>query len=366
MRVFLRLCSLAVALVTKIASVATAAPAKYQRSTPYNFQSEKGGLFDENYDNIPSLLNVSSSLTFTTGSSFWASSFVQGSNGHQYFLVMHAFLGEELTMRYGFMDITRGKSYVQAAHSTTNYTLSESSTGITGVSANGAFFTAANSSDLLAGLHYGVSSSNLSFDVSFGFSPVLLYGGLGVFQGTNGLTVHEWASPAGYTTGHLVVNGSRVDIQPAASTTWFDRQWGGAYAAWHWFEINLDVDGLGPVKMGVCDGYDAGTATWRKFVAVREQPGIQILEAVPDITAILTSAGGRTFTSAVTNTTYDLDYVMTFQDQSTILHVATITADQEIVATPALTAAYEGMISITGTYKGMRAAGYGVLEISTA
>ncbi|KAJ1549589.1 hypothetical protein HK405_007414 [Cladochytrium tenue] len=268
-------------------------------------------------------------------------------------------------MRFGVLDVTTGGLYVQAAQSTSDYSISTSASGAFNVSVDGAFFASADTSNPLAGLRFGASVPGVTFDVTFGFSPVLLYGGVGEFAGTSGTTVHEWASPAGNTTGHLVVNGTRVDIQSAGSTTWFDCQWDGAYATWHWYEINLDVDGLGTIKIGVWDGYDAGTATWRKFASIREQLGILTVEAVPNVTAVTAAHGGRTFTSVSTNITYDLDYVLSFKDQSTKLVVSSIVADQEIAGTPSLPAAYEGFISITGTYKGKRATGYGIIEITT-
>ncbi|KAI9325715.1 hypothetical protein DFJ73DRAFT_965621 [Zopfochytrium polystomum] len=324
----------------------------------YNFKPEAGGLLGGNYDLLPSLTNLSSMVL---GGSFWASSYLQGTNGHQYLIVAHAVKLEGITMRYGAMDITAGGPYRQSAQTVSNYTLTVSPSGASNVSAAGSFFTVSDLADPLSGMRYSAAVPDMRFDITFGYSPVLLYGGFGQFVGAAGALVNEWASPAGRTTGYLVVNGTRVDVDPDRSMTWFDRQWGGAYARWHWYEILLDVDGgRTRVPLGVWNGLDPATGKWRAFATTREEPGVQVVSAVPNITVV----PGRSYLSPYTNVTYDLDYVITFEDPSTVLKVSCVVEDQEIHSTPELKAAYEGLIDVSGTYKGKRVTGFGLIEIT--
>lgn len=195
--------------------------------------------------NLISTLKNTSSEVFGDNDSYWASGFLHGANGHDYKLLVHwLYLGNVAFSRASILDITEGSGYSQATNQTTDFTRWSATNGyFEATTSDGFWFGLAEESDPLTGLRTVGSTSDARWDVSFAFSPVLLNGGSGAFQ-ANG-TITEWSSPAGRATGSLWVGRDQEEVQivPGQSIVWFDRQFGGVFQSWTWFELHVHSGG---------------------------------------------------------------------------------------------------------------------------
>lgn len=83
---------------------------------------------------------------------------------------------------------------------------------------------------------YDTYAFNLTFDAS---SPVILNGGVGRFRWGTGTTT-QWSLPSCRTQGSFTINGTTLEIDPARSLTWYDRQHGvGGPNNFTWFGLNF-------------------------------------------------------------------------------------------------------------------------------
>jgi hypothetical protein len=110
---------------------------------------------------------------------------------------------------------------------------------------------------------------SVEFDITFQNSaPPLLNAGLGSFFWA-GAIQHQWSIPAGRVSGSLIVDNKTLAIDPEASLTWYDRQFGLTAAQnFTWFGLRLNsgkrqtgayvlllaVDRPRERKQAVCDG----------------------------------------------------------------------------------------------------------------
>jgi hypothetical protein len=295
--------------------------------------------------------------------SFWASSFLTGSDGHTYMVLSHVLTQPSLAYyRASLLDVTDPSAgYKQFCHVTT--TAAALPADNAGKSYNSTFsdFSLASTSptDPLTEFRTWSTVSGVEFDLTFSTtSSLLLNGGTGLFDVANG-TQWEWSMPAGFTTGYVVnANGTRITVDWTNSLTWYDRQlspspgnFGGAN--WTWFELHLRNGNKPDVTMSIwfANSSTAGDLPV-SFATVREAPGKNaVLGAHLDITS------DRTFVSASTNVTYPLDWTVTLAD-GTSLHISSVLADQELHTDDGLVPSYEGFVTVNGSMTG-----YGLVEM---
>ncbi|KAM6508361.1 hypothetical protein FALCPG4_018230 [Fusarium falciforme] len=328
------------------------------------FRPESGGLLLNGLDTLPIGYNLLESQTkagVPIGLSFWSSSFIHGSDNHDYLIVSHVLTGQKITpslYRGSLLDITNPSRYgrfeifsnVSGVYSDTgDFNASYPDYGFGSIGSEGAPVLRTWSS--VAGAEF-----NLTFELS---SPVLLNGGLGSFRGAGNATAKEWGSPACKTNGWLSIDGSKVTVDTERSLTWYDRQWDGAPASWTWFELHIESETPGesalPFSIWVWkdtpDG-SGGLATTRSAGGVQNVIPVKSLET-----------SGRTFTSPATDIVYDLDWTLKLAD-GTVFRVSSVREDQELYAESGLFATYEGFVTVTGVDKdGRKIGGYGLVEI---
>lgn len=306
------------------------------------------------YDLGATQMNVSD--TPAAGGSFWSSSFVRASNGHDYMVVSHVLagaVGPGSIYRASVTDITDPSYY---------YTFSKLSDSSDVYSATEVFnasfgdwgMGSTSSKDPISRMRTFSTVENVQFDITFETSsPVLLNGGLGVFQCGSGLG-HEWSMPAGKTTGSLTIGGKKLSIVSDKSLTWYDRQWGTAPNSWTWFELHLDNG----VKMSVWNWDKSDSYAASAFATVRQPHGVQ---AVVPVVSLQKSK--KTWTSSVSGFSYPVSYILTLED-GTKLKIANIRGDAELVAPDGAQTTYEGFITVNGIYKGSKKVrGFGLVEV---
>lgn len=307
------------------------------------------------------MFNLTESLTsnigIPLGSSFWSSSFLHGSNGHDYVIVSHILFNFGLApslYRASIIDVTDTSFYAQF-EGFSNISSPYSDLGVLDATFPDYGFTAVKPAGPFESLRTWSAVPGLEFELTFELgSSVLLNGGLGVFR-TN-TTVNQWSMPAGRTEGWILAEGHNITVDTERSLTWFDRQWGGAPSSWTWFELHI--------SNGQHNDLDIPMSIWiwkdvegDKFLAtVRESPGSQSVLRVMSFTA-----SNRTYTSPASGLEYPLDWLLSLED-STKLFVSSVRPDQELHAGGQYPT-YEGYVTLTGTYKGRSAVGYGIVEI---
>ncbi|KUL82528.1 hypothetical protein ZTR_10639 [Talaromyces verruculosus] len=290
--------------------------------------------FDTNLDKLPTLFNLTSSLTAaqeSTSDSFWTSTFATDTQGYTYFVITHMIGSGTVITRSAFLNLNTNV-YSQVQNISQNVTTYNPTTGFLDARANGFYMTALNDGDVLSGLHVESNVPGVHINFTLGSNtPALINAGSGAFTLLN-MYSYEWALPAASTSGTLTINGTTITLDPAKSVTWFDRQW---------------APSVQPIPPKV------------PFATIREAPGIHSYLPVASL-----ARGGRTWTSPYTNITYHLNYTLTLQDGS-FFHLEVVTGEQEIHSTNGVPPAYEGYLNFVGTYKGIAVSGYGLVEIVT-
>lgn len=157
--------------------------------------------------------------------------------------------------------------------------------------------------------------------------------------------------PAGETSGTLAVDGTTIDIDPARSLTWYDRQWqDGAASNWTWFALHTHSPHGGPGRKLSIWFYPSGEGHTKGF-ATQELSGVQTV-----MPATLTISE-KAWTSQTTNYTYAQDWNITLADDI-CLQIRSIRDDQELTDSNGLFVTYEGYVEVSGDQKG-----YGLVEI---
>ncbi|PQE32228.1 Secreted hydrolase protein [Rutstroemia sp. NJR-2017a WRK4] len=205
------------------------------------------------------------------------------------------------------------------------------------------------------------SVSGVEFDLSFELSaPVLLNGGLGSFQSVSS-AVNEWSMPAGKTTGWLSLNDTKVTVNAQMSLTWYDRQWNGAPPSWTWFALLIESGKAGEDVTPMSIWSYNTTSGLGGLATIREAAGVQKVLPVASV-----QPSNRSYTSEASGVVYPLDWVLELND-GTILHVSSVRPDQELPAAGKVAPAYEGYVTVKGTYKsGRKFKGYGVVEVTAS
>lgn len=178
--------------------------------------------------------------------SFWADSFIHGSNGQDYYVAAHVMNytsdipGGLPPYRAAILDVTdpsRYLNFVKIGPADTPSYWRDS--GEFHATFEG-FGMETSSSDPLQGMHMYCALDGIEYDITFNYtSPVLLDVALGSYL-VGGELGYEWAVPKGATEGWLKIDGETIDIVPEKSSTWYDRQWGSLQDSFQWIMIVLE------------------------------------------------------------------------------------------------------------------------------
>ncbi|KAK3387371.1 hypothetical protein B0H63DRAFT_500682 [Podospora didyma] len=332
---------------------------------------ETAGLLSYGLGTLPLPYNLIDSQTESqTGGegagSFWSSSFLHGSDDHDYLVISNVIaansfgLGNSTLYRASILDITDPSQYSQFSVISDKPDVFSDDGNFNATFAEYGFASTPPINGV-PGMRTWSNASGAKFDVSFELSsPVLLNGGLGYFPGSDS-TVYEWSLPAGKTTGWLQVNGSKVRVDSTRSRTWYDRQWTGFPPTWTWFALHIEsgIPGVTDIPMSIWTWKDAAS-NLAGVATIRDAPGINRVVPLASL-----QPSNRTYTSNATTAVYPLDWVLRLAD-GTNLTISSTREDQELfVQDGALPfPAYEGYVTATGTYKGCRkVTGYGVVEV---
>ncbi|KAH7127279.1 hypothetical protein EDB81DRAFT_889084 [Dactylonectria macrodidyma] len=286
-----------------------------------NFYPEYEGIYANGLDVLPIPYNLTEtqrkSDTFAAGS-FWTSSFVRGSNNHDYLIVSHVMSGVPFW--------SAGTSMYRD--------------GVLNATFDDYGFVSVGDDALRTWSTVAGAEFDLSIELS---SPALLNGGIGAFEIDS--TLYQWSLPAGKTTGCILVDGSNVTVNARKSLTWYDRQFNGGPPDWTWFQLHLDTRkaGAAVVAVSVWVWNDSDTG-FKGIASIREEPGIQKVVPVKSL-----EPSERTYTSQASGAVYSLDWVLTLVDGSK-LQISSVRDDQELHAEGGVFPAYTGYITAEGNF----------------
>lgn len=301
--------------------------------------------------------------------SFWSSSFLSGSDGHNYLVVSHGFsIGNGAWFyRASILDVTEPlnfyKQFEIAANTPSSF---YENSGIFNFSFHDWGFGSTSTTDPLSTLRTWSSVQDVEFDITFDTAgPVLYNGGVGSFRWGSGPNLtNEWSMPAGKTAGYIInADGKKVSIDPSRSITWYDRQWGGQQPTnWTWFEIHL---GDNPTSNGPPASVDLSIWVWddpeegrRAWATGREAAKVQYVVPVVEF-----SPSHRYYKSSASGAIYPLDWSIRLLD-GRALQISSVRPDQELVTVDGQGATYEGYIEVTSVKDESRINGYGVVEMA--
>ncbi|RDW93476.1 uncharacterized protein DSM5745_00798 [Aspergillus mulundensis] len=285
--------------------------------------------------------------------SWWSSSFITGTNGKQYVAIAHVlnvnnityYRGSTLDLQTnGYQQfVTRGNGTGEGP--TLNITINKNSFG-------------SLSDDNISQLRAATNTDNVKFNLSWTSSSLILAnGGTGAFL-FGPVTSHEWGIPSSKTQGTIKINGKTVTVDPAKSSTWYDRQWEGAGGAitgnWTWFQLHVPGS---EYKFSIWAVDNPATGQASRFATVRDGDGAQLVLPVvwePDY--------ARRYVSASSGRVYPLDWKLRIGELAGF-RVKSVRADQEIVGSNALETAYEGFVTLKGVLDGHHVNGYGLVEM---
>lgn len=293
----------------------------------------------------------------STGSSFWSSSFIHGSNGRDYLVVANAVAelpvgGGSLidVYRASILDLEDTSQYSQYARLTA-VAQTYGPTGILNFTVPGFAFQSTSATDPLSGIRVASGIADVDFDLTFELSsPPILNAGTGTFQ-VGGGTGFQWSMPAGKTTGWISVNGTKVNVDASRSLTWYDRQWGVIPGSFSWFQVHIP----GQASDGTEDELYSIWA-WNDPVNGNKQFATRLTgERAEQIVVPVTEkvSSNRTFTSPATNITYPLDWTISIPGGPE-LRLSSIRPDQEIQSAGVPVVSYTGFLNVVATYPGGR------------
>ncbi len=300
--------------------------------------------------------------------SFWSSSYLTCTDNSQFLVLSHvlnlptgggwyrASVFDFQTLAFEqFTTVTNLSSQVSANLNAFNYTFDDWEMG-------------SAMDDPLGLIHTASRHPGVGFDITFDLNgPALLNAGVGWFAIGKGHT-GEWATPAGHTTGSVLVEDKKFEIDPARSLTWYDRQWVSADAQasnWTWFELHFDSDsGCASEKLSIWILDDLAKVNPRKqFATTRTQHGVHTLLPV---TSFQEHSDG-TWKSPYSNVTYHQGWDVTLLDGTSIT-IKSAAGYQELHdPTGKLVVTYEGFVTVTGVRnRGEAIQGWGLVEINPA
>ncbi|PVH77925.1 hypothetical protein DL98DRAFT_656476 [Cadophora sp. DSE1049] len=196
-------------------------------------------------------INISNSCMANASNSWWTSTYLTGSDSHDYMVVSHVTDLIEITMyRASVLDIT-DNIHFQWTNMSLDPNLFESSQNgefnITiGDNFNFGSTLPGNATQQLRTM-LNVPESGVQYDLTFDITaPKILNTGIGGFFAFGSARTAQWSMPSGRTTGSLTRNGTVIYVDSDKSFTWYDRQWnispsGGAGTpptTWTWSHIH--------------------------------------------------------------------------------------------------------------------------------
>ncbi|PWY82134.1 hypothetical protein BO70DRAFT_352750 [Aspergillus heteromorphus CBS 117.55] len=372
---------------------------------------------------LPTLYDIPWSQTLSTPSigtsSYWTSSHITATNGHQYLLLSHIVITLSPSPSSSPNPAFYCASILDLTNtSTPNYHSYVSHTTITSTQLTNLNLTTTapdpgsdydSNSDSDSGSSYGfvsltpdklttmqtwTSHPNVTFNVTFeATTPALINGGTGSFTYGDGPT-HEWALPGCRTTGSLVLDGGgggdsggvgreTVTIIPERSVTWYDRQWGRGMPGsgnWTWFGLHFHFGGEGEGEgEGDASATAPATATkasiwvvdnaepWRRdrFATVRVggrggRTEVLAVECVANMERVWRSKR----TGVVYPLEWDVEWAGTGGGRLRV-RIPGGVEDQEMVGVGRGDTAYEGFVVVEGWMAGREVVGFGVVEMAT-
>ncbi|KAE8138614.1 hypothetical protein BDV38DRAFT_270472 [Aspergillus pseudotamarii] len=297
--------------------------------------------------------------------SWWSSSFVHASDGHDYLIVSHVILPNlnlsTALLRASILDINDIAYYRQVSwlHNGSSRA-TQMPNGPPGVATKNFGFVSVDPANPLDKMRIWCITEHVELDLTFQLSaPVILNGGTGTFPFGDETTL-EWSMPAGITDGYFTANRKLLTIDSARSLTWYDRQLIWAFAPldgpvrsnWTWFQVHH-----GERTMSIW-AWDTLGGQRFQFATVRDKPGIHQVLVVTEFTP-----SSRQWTSPCSKTTYSLDWTVALVD-GTRLELSSVRDDQELCTQDGAIATYEGYINVAGTRGGKPISGYGLVEIA--
>ncbi|KAE8370642.1 hypothetical protein BDV27DRAFT_167511 [Aspergillus caelatus] len=310
-------------------------------------------------------LGASQFVNPTATNSWWASSFVHASDGHDYLIVSHVILPNlnvsTVLLRASILDINDTAYYWQVSWlQNVSSRAAHVQNGAPGVVTKYFGFVSVDPTNPLDKMRIWCITEHVELNITFQLSaPVILNGGTGTFPFGDETTL-EWSMPAGITDGHFTANRKLLTIDSASSLTWYDRQliWpfapmgGPARSNWTWFQVHLGERTMSIWAWDTLDGQRF------QFATVRDEPGIHHVLAITEFTP-----SSRQWTSPCSKTTYSLDWVVALVD-GTRLELSSVRDDQELCTQDGTIATYEGYINVAGTRRDETISGYGLVEVA--
>ncbi|KAB8212025.1 hypothetical protein BDV34DRAFT_219238 [Aspergillus parasiticus] len=311
---------------------------------------------------LPYDFNTSNSEMADSSNSWWISSYLTGSDNHQYMVLSHVLATDAYGLYRGAIyDITE-PAYQQFSEMTTQNLTANSQDGKFNIRTDDFFFCSALANSSITKLRTVSNRTDLQFDLTYELTaPVLFNAGLGgLFQFGPDQT-GEWSMPAGKTSGSLVFNGKKVTVDKKRSQTWYDRQWNVGSAptslTWTWFQLHINNGESDEMELASVWMYDSDVKGHRQWATTQSKAGINIVQPVPTVEPF-----GSSWTSPHTNATYDQAWTIVLQDNTTLM-VKTTYEDQELWAASGF-ATYEGFVTVNGTdADGKCVTGFGLVEI---
>ena len=184
--------------------------------------------------------------------------------------------------------------------------------------------------------------------------PVLANLGTGILPFYGGIN-YEYALPSTKTTGSVVIDGKRYEVD---GVSWFDRQWGQmapsfwAHMKWSWMGISLDNG----ERMSLWDIIDGDKE--HAFATLLHPDGRhEIVDVEP-----LAQGATSIWTSAATGHRYPTHWVVSIPTLKAHLRVEPLIREQEFVS-PIGIHKYEGASKVAGEMQGESATGHAVVEL---
>lgn len=213
------------------------------------------------------------------------------------------------------------------------------------------------------------NTQNVHFDVTIhATSPAFYYCGTGAYNYVND-TMYNWAFAASKTSGSIFTNSSsnaaleRIDINPSASLTWYDRVWGAAELRngnSTFFNLYFDNSDL-ILWAPLVDSYDPPFVSRSINLRARGQNWHQLVPV--DLFEVGT--GDAVWTSPRTGQQYPQEWRVGVEGRGELV-VKSVVGDQEFAAEGAHGeggATYIGFVTFEGVFDGKSVTGFGGVEL---
>ncbi len=323
--------------------------------SPVSWDSALGAaVFKTGTAGVGPLLNVVDDLQMKAGctaNSWWAGGYFSAAGqviGYIYNpLLLNTPQGAVLVENVSLTNATTGAYFSGSqAYPLTQATVS--STGLDIVSATGSL--RGDFDDL----HAVATMDGGSFDVHLrAASPAIFNGGTGRFP-LGGMDAHQYSVPVLATVGGVTLGNQTYEVH---GNSWFDRQWGTVESPtkekWTWFGINLTSG----EALSVWSAYDKTIGKERSFATILHKDGSQTVAA-----ANITADRNYVWRSPATGNTYLLKWTIEIPQFDTVLTIVASPNNQEFTM-QSFGGGFEGVSSVTGTFKGKTATGAARLEL---